>query len=54
MAIIIGNNYNKINSKPSEKFDGAFVGDPLKISDYSKKKINGFPVMIFDNLDDFD
>ncbi len=51
---IIGNNYNKMNSKPSEKFDGAFVGDPLKISDYSKKIINGIPVMVFDNLDDFD
>lgn len=51
---IIGNNYNKINSKPSEKFDGAFVGDPLKLSDYSKKRINNIPVMIFDNLDDFD
>lgn len=51
---IIGNNYNKMNQKPSEKFDGAFVGDPLKISDYSKKCINGIPVMIFDNLDDFD
>lgn len=51
---IIGNNYNKINSKPSEKFDGAFVGDPLKISDYPKHRINGIPVMIFDNLDDFD
>lgn len=51
---IIGNNYNKINNKPSVKFDGAFVGDPLKLSDYSKMKINDIPVMIFDNLDDFD
>lgn len=51
---IIGNNYNKINQKPTEKFDGAFVGDPLKLSDYSKKRINDIPVMIFDNLDDFD
>lgn len=51
---IIGNNYNKISQPPTEKFDGAFVGDPLKIGDYSKKKINGIPVMIFDNLDDFD
>lgn len=51
---IIGNNYNKTNSKPAEKFDGAFVGDPLKLSDYSKMKINDIPVMIFDNLDDYD
>ena len=32
----------------------ALVGDPLKLTDYAKKRINGFPVMIFDNLDDFD
>lgn len=51
---IIGNNYNRINSRPAEKFDGAFVGDPLKLSDYSKMKINNIPVMIFDNLDDYD
>lgn len=51
---IIGNNYNKTNSKPEEKFDGAFVGDPLKISDYAKMRINNIPVMVFDNLDDFD
>lgn len=51
---IIGNNYNKVNSKPEEKFDGAFVGDPLKIGDYSKMRINDIPVMVFDNLDDFD
>lgn len=51
---VIGNNYNKNNPKPLEKYDGAFVGDPLKISDYSKLKINGFPVMVFDNLDDYD
>ena len=51
---IIGNNANKFTSKPTEKFDGAFVGDPLKLSDYSKMKINNIPVMIFDNLDDYD
>lgn len=51
---IIGNNINRVNSKPTEKFDGALVGDPLKLSDYSKMKINNIPVMIFDNLDDYD
>lgn len=51
---IIGNNFNSMNPKPSEKFDGALVGNPLRLSDYSKKTINGIPVMIFDNLDDFD
>ena len=53
-GFIIGNNANKMSSKPTEKFDGAFVGDPLKIGNYSKKTINDIPVMIFDNLDDFD
>lgn len=53
-GLIIGNNMNKNNPKPEEKFEGAFVGDPKLISDYSKKTINGFPVNIFDNLDDFD
>lgn len=51
---IIGNNANRLNDKPSVKFDGAFVGDPLKLTDYSKKRINNIPVMIFDNLDDYD
>ena len=53
-GFIIGNNMNKNNQKPNEKFEGAFVGDPTLVSDYSKKTLNGFPVNIFDNLDDFD
>lgn len=51
---IIGNNHNRRNEKPTEKFPGAFVADPLNISDKPKMKINGIPVMLFDNLDDFD
>jgi len=51
---IIGNNTNRGNPKPTEKYPGAFVADPLNISDIPKMKINGVPVMLFDNLDDFD
>jgi hypothetical protein len=51
---VIGNNSNKYNEKPNEKFPGAYVADPLKIDDYSKLKINGIPVNIYDNSVDFD
>lgn len=51
---IIGNNINKWNEKPEDKFAGAFVANPDNLSDYAKKKINGIAVNIFDNLDDFD
>lgn len=52
--LIIGNNFNKNNEKPTTKFPGAFVADPTRVSNYSKMKINGIPVNIFDNLCDFD
>ena len=52
--LIIGNNFNKNNEKPTTKFPGAFVADPLKVSDYSKMRINGRPILVFNNLDDFD
>jgi DNA polymerase elongation subunit (family B) len=51
---IIGNNANKYNKKPDEKFPGAYVADPLKITDYSKLRINDTPVSVYDNLVDFD
>lgn len=51
-GIICGNNVNQNNPKVS--FPGAFVADPKYNSDYSKLKINGRPVSIFDNLNDFD
>ena len=51
-GFILGNNVNGNN--PKVKFPGAFVSDPALNSDYSKMTINGKPVMIFDNLDDFD
>lgn len=51
---ICGNNKNKNNSTPGEKFAGAFVADPSLINDGPKLKINGKPIMVFDNLDDYD
>lgn len=53
-GLIMGNNNNCVNEKPTTKYNGAFVGDPRLITDYSKSKVNGVPVYIFDNLDDFD
>jgi len=49
---ILGNNVNKYNEKIP--YAGAFVADPLKLSNYSKLKLNGFPIDIYDNADDFD
>ena len=50
---IIGNNANKWNDKP-DKFLGALVHDPLHTTDYSKQKLNGVPIWICDNLQDYD
>ena len=50
---VIGNNINAINT-PTDTFKGAFVADARKITDFSKKRINGVPVMLFDNLVDYD
>lgn len=52
-GFIIGNNVNKNNEKPP-KFPGAFVADPVKLSDYPKQTVNRIPVSICDNADDFD
>jgi hypothetical protein len=52
MGYVAGNNVNKNN--PKSTFAGAFVADPLNVSDKPKMKINGRPVMICDNLNDFD
>ena len=54
MGYIMGNNKNKFNEKPKSKFPGAFVADPKKISDNPKIKINGHPLPILNNLDDYD
>ena len=53
-GFIMGNNVNKFNEKPTEKFPGAFVADPLKLNGYSRLKIFGRLIDVFDNLDDFD
>lgn len=50
---IIGNNANRWNEKP-EKYLGALVGDPLNTTDYAKRKINGVPIWVCDNLQDYD
>ena len=52
--LIIGNNFNKNNERPTTKFPGAFVADPMKVSEHSRLRINNRPINIFDNLDDFD
>jgi DNA polymerase elongation subunit (family B) len=52
--VIAGNNVNKFNEKPTEKYAGAFVADPIKVSDVPKVKINGVPVMVYKNANDFD
>lgn len=51
---ILGNNDNKFQPKPTDKYDGAFVSDPLNVSYKPKKKIYGLPVMVADNSIDFD
>lgn len=51
---IIGNNINKFNKKPDRKFKGAFVADYRLNDDSLKKTINGFPIDVYDNADDFD
>ena len=51
---IMGNNVNKFNQKPDTKFPGAFVADMNKINNYSRMRIFGRAVDIFNNLVDFD
>ena len=53
-GFIMGNNVNKFNDKPTKKFPGAFVADMRRVNDFSRVKIGGVPVQIFNNLDDFD
>lgn len=52
MGYVMGNNINKGNQKVG--FPGAYVADPTLVSDKPKMKINGLPVYLYDNLDDFD
>lgn len=53
-GLILGNNFNANNDPPTTKFPGAFVADPLKVSDYSRDKIHGRPINVFKNSMDFD
>lgn len=52
MGLVMGCNANKSNEKVG--FAGAYVADPKLLSDKPKMKINGIPVMLTNNLDDFD
>lgn len=52
MGYIMGNNVNKSN--PKEGFPGAFVADPVNVSNKPKMFINGIPINVLKNLDDFD
>ena len=51
---IIGNNKNKWNEKPTTKFPGAMVGDPLHNSEKPMVHINGKSTLLADNVIDFD
>lgn len=52
--VIAGNNANKFNKKPEEKFPGAFVAPPTLVSDTAKVKIGGIPIRVYKNANDFD
>ena len=52
-GFIIGNNVNKANQKPP-KFPGALVHDPVKTNDYVKQRISNRPIMVIDNMQDYD
>lgn len=51
---IMGNNVNKWNEKPTEKYAGALVGEPDNVDKTVLKQINGVPTMIVDNMADED
>ena len=53
MGYILGNNINKSNKK-TDSYAGAFVVDPLLVSDIPKLKINGKAINVLHNLNDFD
>ena len=52
-TLIIGNNINGLHPQ-DVTFPGAFVADARKITDYAKMTIADVPVMLFDNLVDYD
>lgn len=51
---IIGNNTNKWNEKPEEKYPGAMVGDTTHNSTYAVVYINGMPTLLAMNVVDYD
>ena len=59
-GLLCGNNKNKFMQRGTgdddfeDKYAGAFVADPIYVNDYSRFKINGHALGIFDNLDDYD
>ena len=52
--VIMANNHNRGNEKPTQKYPGAFIADPAKLSDKAKLTIAGQPVALIDNVDDYD
>jgi hypothetical protein len=52
-GFIIGNNCNKFAGE-KDKYVVALVGEPKNNNDYSKVKINGRPINVARNADDFD
>lgn len=53
-GFIIGNNVNKFKPRPKGKFKGAFVADYRLNDDSLKQTINGYPIDVYNNADDFD
>ena len=52
--LVMGNNCNKFKEKPNEKFPGAFVAALTQVTDKPKVKVNGKPIMLVKNANDFD
>lgn len=51
---VMGNNVNKFKPKPTDKYEGAFVADPILYSDKNKVKIDGAPIDMTCNTIDYD
>lgn len=54
-GLIIGNNCNRWNPEPTDKFAGAFVAKPTLVSDYAKMVVDKqYPIMVAENAQDND
>lgn len=53
-GLVIGNNVNKWNDEPEVKFPGAFVAKPLLTNNYAKIFVDGRPILLCDNCQDYD